>query len=52
MSPTLWLLLVAVAVYVIGRRRSRRNLVMCAQLIGAAAVCLVIGQVLWAILQQ
>ncbi|MDJ0391921.1 hypothetical protein QMK17_01065 [Rhodococcus sp. G-MC3] len=52
MSFTLWLLLISVALYAVGRRRSRRNLVMCAQLIGAAAVCLVVGQVVWAILQQ
>ena len=43
MSVTLWLLLVAAAIYLFGRRRSRRNLVMCGQLIGLVAVCLVVG---------
>lgn len=52
MSPTLWLLLIASLLYVLGRRRSRRNLVMCAQLIGAAALLLVVGQVLWSIVGQ
>ncbi|WP_201265085.1 hypothetical protein [Rhodococcus sp. P1Y] len=52
MSPTLWLLLIASVLYVFGRRRSRRNLVMCAQLLGAAAVVLVLGQVLWSIVGE
>lgn len=52
MSVTLWLLLIAVVTYVVGRRRSRKTLVMCAQLIGAAALCFVLGQVLWSIVQQ
>ncbi|MGB3369449.1 MAG: hypothetical protein WBA81_02425 [Rhodococcus sp. (in: high G+C Gram-positive bacteria)] len=52
MTPTLWLLLIASAMYVVGRRRSRTKLVMFAQLIGAATVCLVVGQVVWALLAQ
>jgi hypothetical protein len=52
MSVTIWLLVIALAVYVVGRRRSRKNLVMGAQLVGAAAVLSVVGQVVWAILQQ
>ncbi|MGA9870527.1 MAG: hypothetical protein WBQ44_05205 [Rhodococcus sp. (in: high G+C Gram-positive bacteria)] len=52
MSPTLWLLSIAAVVYLVGRRRSRRKLIVCAQLIGAGAICLVIGQVLWAIVRQ
>lgn len=50
MSLTVWVLLIALILYVVGRRRSRKNIVMCAQLIGVAAVCLVVGQVVWEIL--
>ncbi|WP_176444047.1 hypothetical protein [Rhodococcoides kyotonense] len=49
---TVWLLLVAGVIYLFGRRRSRRTLVVCGQLIGLAAVGLVVGQVAWHILQQ
>ncbi|WP_169914555.1 hypothetical protein [Rhodococcoides yunnanense] len=52
MSVTPWLLVLAAAIYLLGRRKSRKNLVMCAQLIGVVAVCLVVGQVLWQILKQ
>lgn len=52
MSVTLWLLILALMIYLVGRRKSRKNLVMFAQLIGFAAVCLVVGQVIWQILQQ
>ncbi len=52
MSVTLWMLLIAAATYLVGRRRSRKTLIMCAQLIGAATLCFVVGQVLWSIVQQ
>lgn len=52
MSFTGWLLLVALIVYVIGRRRSRTVVVICAQLIGAAALCVVLGQIVFEILRS
>jgi hypothetical protein len=51
-SILVWLMLIAGAVYLLGRRRSRTTLVICAQLIGAAAICLVLGQVVWQILRS
>ncbi|WP_019664253.1 MULTISPECIES: hypothetical protein [Nocardiaceae] len=50
MSVTVWLLVLAAIVYLFGRRRRRRNVMVVAQLIGVAAVCLVVGQVAWQLL--